>query len=106
MDSRFRGNDGSTGFPLPRLRGHRFRGNDDWVEVSVIPAPAKNTLWGLEFYDYRAEKKKIRIFMAKDWFVFINYLKARFQGKIPADWSGDWRIGIQPVVRLIFPIQE
>ncbi len=28
LDSRFRGNDGSYGFPLPRLRGHRFRGND------------------------------------------------------------------------------
>jgi hypothetical protein len=28
LDSRFRGNDGSNGFPLPRLRGHRLRGND------------------------------------------------------------------------------
>jgi len=28
LDSRLRGNDGSSGFPLSRLRGHRFRGND------------------------------------------------------------------------------
>jgi hypothetical protein len=28
LDSRLRGNDGSYEFPLPRLRGHRLRGND------------------------------------------------------------------------------
>ncbi len=37
LDSRFRGNDGSHGFPLRRLRGHRFRGNDGKIKKGDGP---------------------------------------------------------------------
>jgi hypothetical protein len=45
LDSRLRGNDGSSGFPLPRLRGHMFRGNDIRLEpILYINSVLKNVM--------------------------------------------------------------